>query len=134
MITSAHEFIALRSSDDVEQQKRAAYESATEEVWLDIVIQYPDLRFWVAQNKTVPLGVLHILAKDDDPRVRWMVAQKRTLDAATLAAMSNDKDDSVRLSVASHANTSREILEQLVNDPWTEIATIARKRLGIHER
>jgi hypothetical protein len=133
MVTSADEFVALRNSNDLDQQKRVAYESATEEVWRDIITQYPDMRFWVAQNKTVPISILRTLAQDNDPRVRWMVAQKRKVDAAILAQMSNDEDDSVRLSVASHKNTSRETLEQLVNDSWIEVASTARERLGIDE-
>src|ERR1051325_10784206 len=89
MIHSASEFVALRTSDDLDQQKRATQENATEDVWLDIIRQYPDMRFWVAQNKTVPLSILHMLAQDTDPRVRSMVAQKRKLDAATLAHLSS---------------------------------------------
>jgi hypothetical protein len=43
-------------------------------VWLGVIRDYPDMRFWVAQNKTVPVSILGVLAADDDQRVRSMVA------------------------------------------------------------
>lgn len=86
MISSAQEFLGLRFSEDPELYNRAAHEEAPEDVWLELVEEYPESRFWVAQNKTVPLTVLKRLASDDDSRVRGMVAMKRKLDEHTFGS------------------------------------------------
>jgi len=78
MIESAAEFVRLRSSDSPEEYHRAAHDSAPEEVWFDVIENHPDMRFWVAQNKTVPLAVLEVLRNDPDERVQWMVRSKRS--------------------------------------------------------
>ena len=70
MIESAEEFVRLRGSEVPEEYLRAAQDSAEVQVWLDIIQRYPDMRFWVAQNKTVPVPVLEVLRNDEDQRVR----------------------------------------------------------------
>ncbi len=49
---------------------RAAEDEASEGVWRDVVDRFPDMRFWVAQNKTVPVSVLEELRNDQDAWVR----------------------------------------------------------------
>lgn len=78
MIDSAEEFVRLRSSDDPAEYRRAAHEEASVQTWLDVVDRFPDMRFWVAQNKTVPLEILERLRHDPDDRVRSMVLLKRS--------------------------------------------------------
>lgn len=78
MIDSPEEFRRLRESEDPEAYLRAAHEEAPLEVWLEVIRRWPDMRFWVAQNKTVPLSVLEILVRDPDERVRDMVLRKRS--------------------------------------------------------
>lgn len=78
VIESAEEFVRLRTSDDPAEYNRAAQEQATESTWHDVIERFPDMRFWVAQNKTVPLSVLEILRQDPDDRVRHLVTSKRS--------------------------------------------------------
>jgi hypothetical protein len=78
MIESADEFLRLRTSEDPAEYNRAAAEAATEQTWLDAIERFPEMRFWVAQNETVPLSVLEILRHDSDERVRHMVTSKRS--------------------------------------------------------
>ncbi len=78
MIGSAEEFVRLGTSEDPAERHRAAHDSASVGTWLDVIERYPDLRFCVAHNKTVPLEVLEQLRNDPDERVRWMVLQKRS--------------------------------------------------------
>jgi hypothetical protein len=84
MLNSAEQFRSLRESDDPNEYRRAAHDEAPIEVWLDVVARMSDMRFWVAQNKTVPIEVLEQLADDPDPRVRGMVAGKRKLPETPL--------------------------------------------------
>jgi hypothetical protein len=78
VIESAEEFVRLRVSDDPAEYGRAASEAASVETWLEVVDRFPDMRYWVAHNKTVPLEVLEVLRHDPDEQVRWMVLQKRS--------------------------------------------------------
>jgi len=78
VIESAEEFVRLRSSVDPAEYHRAAQEEASESTWLEVIDRFPDMRFWVAHNKTVPLSVLEILRHDPDDRVRHMVTSKRS--------------------------------------------------------
>lgn len=133
MISSAQEFLDLRHSEDPELYRRAANEPAPEEVWIELIEQYPDSRFWVAQNKTVPLAALKRLAGDDDARVRGMVAMKRKLDEATFRQLASDPDSGVRMSVAQNARTPPAILESMLADSWEEIPATVRRRLDITE-
>jgi hypothetical protein len=76
MIDSADEFRRLRVSENPEEFHRAAHDEAPVEVWLEVIRRWPDMRFWVAQNKTVPLSVLKVLVNDPDWKVRDMVLRK----------------------------------------------------------
>jgi hypothetical protein len=129
MIRSADEFQRLRTSSKPEEYGRAATEAADEAVWLDVLEKYPDMRFWVAQNKTVPLGVLRLLASDEDPRVRSMVAMKRTLDPEAFALLVRDEDVRVRHRVACNPKAPTEVLHQLSKDVDRYVAAAATERL-----
>jgi hypothetical protein len=78
VIESADEFVRLRASDDHAEYSRAAHEGATMATWFEVIDRYPDMGFWVAQNKSVPLPVLEVLRHDADPQVRSMVRAKGT--------------------------------------------------------
>jgi hypothetical protein len=63
VIASAEEFARLRQSDDLDEQHRASWDCAPVEVWLAVIERFPDLRWWVAHNKTVPLEILELLRR-----------------------------------------------------------------------
>ncbi|HEY3904011.1 MAG TPA: hypothetical protein VGM14_08930 [Streptosporangiaceae bacterium] len=130
MIRSAREFLELRSSADPDSYRRAASEPAAPEIWQELIAEHPPSRFWVAQNKTVPLAVLRQLAGDEDPRVRTMVAMKRKLDEATFSALAADPDAGVRMMVARNAKTPPAVLQSMLADSWLAIRELARERLG----
>jgi hypothetical protein len=129
MIGSATAFVALRNSESMEDQYRAAHESASLETWQAVVTDYPDMRFWVAQNKTVPVEILEMLAIDPDSRVRDMVARKRKLPHHLYNLLARDSSDSVRHAVACNAKVPRDVLEQLCVDAAAFVAEEAKRRL-----
>lgn len=134
MIQSAEEFVALRTSENMEEYLRSDHEEAPIEVWRMVLSKYPEMKIWVAHNKTVPLEILAILADDSDPEVRWSVARKRKLSATLFAKLANDDDDSVRAAVAINKKTPAEVLKLLINDPWEEVRNQAKanlSRLGV---
>lgn len=128
-IESAEEFVRLRSSEDMDEQHRASHEDASESVWLSVVRDHPDMRSWVAQNKTVPLAILRVLATDEDADVRGTVASKRKLDAALFELLAGDSDSAVRHRVACNAKVPRPVLEALADDPEPFVNDAARSRL-----
>jgi hypothetical protein len=130
MIKSAEEFVELRTSLDPEEYRRAAYDIATDEVWMDIVTRYPEMRRWVAHNQAIPLHILRVLARDLDPKVRFAVAMSQRTEQEVLGVLAADADSSVRGRVAQNQETPREVLVRLVNDPSNEVAEVARKRIS----
>lgn len=140
MIKSAEEFVFLRfhkveaapTSKEIDLYQRAANEPATEEIWLEVIEKYPEMRNWVAHNKTVPLSILEILSRDKDPRVRHMVAMKRKIgqDISILKRLAQDPEDSIRMRIALNPKTPPIVLEQLLNDKWSEVVEEAQNRLN----
>ena len=129
MIKSAEQFVWLRTSEDINLYQRAANESANEEIWQAVIEKHPEMRVWVVHNKTVPIGILDILSHDQDWRVRHAVAQKHKVGQDILQRLAQDPHESVRLRVACNAKTPKIVLEQLLNDQWSEVATKAKNRL-----
>lgn len=129
VISTAAQFVALRTSDDLAEQRLASTLPAAEAVWLEVVAAHPDLRFWVAQNKTVPSSVLRVLAADPDPKVRHMVASKRKCEPDLLARLAADPDSAVRLAVAYNPNTPQAVLERLGGDEWERVRQVVAGRL-----
>ena len=129
MIKSAEEFVRLRESDDIEEQDRAARESASLGIWLEVIEKYPHKREWVAHNKTVPHEILKILADDQDSKVRWMVATRRSAGEEILEKLAEDVNEGVRERVLYNPKVTKKILQKLIHDPWEDIRIDAENKL-----
>jgi hypothetical protein len=129
MISSANEFAKLRSSQVKEEYDRAAHEEASLEVWQDVIENYPELRKWVAHNKTVPLEILQELCKFD-VEVRFFVASKRKLSQELFRLLSADPDSTVRQQIASNKKTPIDILEKLSTDKDEHVVRVAKFNLS----
>ena len=129
MINSADEFVMLRSSDDPESYLRAATDSAPIEVWQAVICDHPEMRCWVAQNKTVPLAVLEVLADDPEEDVRTAVAMKNKLTTELFTKLAADSREGVRARIAYNRNTPTEVLLSLSTDSCSMVADAARSRL-----
>lgn len=128
MINSAEQFRSLRESEDPEEYRRAAHDAAPIEVWLDVVTRMPDMRFWVAQNKTVPVVVLEQLADDPDSRVRDMVARKRKIPETLQIKLAADTEPSVRSALACNAKVTARVLAMLIDDDDQTVRDAAQRR------
>lgn len=129
VIRSAAEFIRLRTSDDLAEQARATNEAADDQVWLAVIEQHPELRKWVAQNKTVPMSIVRLLLTDDDSVTRSWVARKRKLDRAAFVALSTDVDERVRHALVTNVKLPPDLLRLLSKDPIELVAAEAQQRL-----
>lgn len=130
MIESAEEFIRLRESENQDDYSRAAHDEAPIKVWNEVLENYPDMAFWVAQNKTVPYELLEKLSDFGEDRVRSMVAMKNKLQEPLLLKLASDPSDSVRMSIARHKKSTLAVLRLLTDDAWGEIADLASERIG----
>jgi hypothetical protein len=131
VITSADEFVALRTSEDPREYRRAAHEAASIETWKDVIARFPDMRFWVAQNKTVPLEILELLATDPDSRVKHMVLGKGKVTPAILDILGRDQDEYIRAGVAGNTKTTAATLELLSHDGSHWVRATLAVRYGL---
>ena len=129
MIDSKEEFIQLRASSQEMDHLRAAREPASNEVWMAVITDHPEMRVWVARNKTVPTPILRILASDSDVDVRLAVAMKNKLSQDLLALLAADEDPIVRQRIAYNKSLDRSTLETLARDQSTIVSTAAKERL-----
>ncbi len=129
MIESAEEFVRLRTSENIDEYSRAVKVEAPIEVWNEVIENYPDMSFWVAQNKTVPYEILELLADHSEDRVRSMVAMKNKLKESLLLKLASDSSDSVRANIARHKNVTLKVLNLLTGDAWAEVAKMASERI-----
>jgi hypothetical protein len=134
VIESSAEFVRLRLSDDLDDQRRAGHEAASEATWRDVIRQHSALRRWVAYNKTVPLSVLAVLADDEDPDVRFAVAMKRKLDAQLFEKLAGDPAPAVRRRIALNPKCPSHILRRLAKDNDDLVRTTATSRLRKEDR
>lgn len=130
MIESAEEFVRLRRSKSPEEYRRAAEDEAPVAVWVDVVRRYPDMREWVAHNKTTPIEILEILAHDEDAAVRATVAEKRRLTSELFNLLAHDKEELVRQRLAYNKKVPLHILRYLSGDLSFVVRSVALKRLG----
>ncbi len=130
VITSAKEFYRLRTSEIKQEYDRAAHDDAPLAVWLEVIAKFPEMRSWVAHNKTVPLEVLEILSRDENPQVRSFVASKRQLPEDIQLLLAQDKDYSVRERLAYNARAKDSVLRILAEDVELQIREKAKTRLN----
>jgi hypothetical protein len=130
MIETVAEFMRLVESDDSVERNRSASEDAPTSVWIELVNNYPSMRFWVANNRTVPIEVLQMLARDVNWRVRNRVASKASCPEDILALLSSDDHDSVVASVAGHPHTPSDALRRLSTHEWKQVREKAIRQLA----
>jgi hypothetical protein len=129
MILSAEEFRRLRTSTESAEYLRAAVEDAPIDVWREVIASMPDMREWVARNKTVPIEILEILAHDESSNVRSVVAGKRKLPENIQLVLGRDVAADVRHSLAWNAKATKRVIELLALDSEGYIRDQAIKRL-----
>ncbi|NEX91876.1 hypothetical protein [Caulobacter sp. 17J65-9] len=99
-IESAEEFRRLRLSNSKEEYARSAWAAAPDAVWTEVIDRWPELRVWVAHNRSIPAHVIDRLAADPDPDVRTRIAEKTALPPAVLERLLDDPAPGVRQAAA----------------------------------
>lgn len=129
MIKSAEEFVKLRSSEKIDEYLKAAWDDAPLEVWLEVIKNYPDMREWVAHNKSIPVEIMEILADDADERVRFNVATKNRLPEHLQLKLANDSESSVRQRIVYNKKATFQVICILLNDEDEDIRILAKNRI-----
>ena len=130
VITSAEEFYRLRTSEIKQEYDRAAHDEAPLGVWLEIIQKFPEMHSWVAHNKTVPIEILEVLSRDENPQVRSAAALKRKLPEDIQLLLAQDKDFSVRERLVWNVKATDSVLRILAEDVELQIREKAKARLN----
>ncbi len=130
MTEAAEEFERLANSDNPAEYRQARWYEASEEVWLEVLEQFPASRFSVALNKRLPDVILDILSRDEDRRMRSTIARKNRLPLGVVERLAQDPDECVRRQIARRKQTPPSVLHALLDDPWDEIRDIVGQRLS----
>jgi hypothetical protein len=129
MIHTAEEFVKLRTSEIFDEYNRAAREEAPIGVWREVIRQYPEMRVWVAYNKTVPIEILELLSDDEDKRVRNQVASRRKLPEYLQMKLASDTEEFVRIRIACNPKATKKVLEMLLHDSSSTVKGKATTRI-----
>jgi hypothetical protein len=113
MLLSVEEFIRLRTSDVKAEQHRASHDNADDTIWLDIIQNFPEYKFWVIHNKTISLNILELLARDTDAEVRAAVARKRKINDNIFTLLSLDESAEVRHALLCNTKLSKRMKGQI---------------------
>lgn len=122
--------MTLRTSEDPELYRRAAEEEAPLDVWMAVIQEHPEMRTWVAHNRTVPIAILEVLARDRDAAVRWVVASKGRITPELLLLLAGDPDETVRIRVARNKRATSEVLHRLAHDESSVVREAAGHALS----
>ncbi|MGS2871677.1 hypothetical protein [Enterobacter huaxiensis] len=118
MINSPEEFIELRNSDVSAKYNRTGTEEAPISVWNDLIEKHPEMRVWVARNRTIPREIIGRLSKDNDPIVRDAICSKYPLDMDIYLLLSKDSDEGIRARLTYNKGLPLAILKEMSeNDP-----------------
>lgn len=130
MINSCEEFVRLRNSSLQQEYSRASTDEAPLAVWYEVIKFHPEMREWVAHNKTIPSEVLDKLASDSSVSVRATVAEKRKLSGELFEILSFDCSELVRLRLAHNKKAPLHILERLAADLSPMVSAAAVKAIN----
>ena len=97
-----------------------SFATATEQTWLKIIAERPDLRDAVAWNKTATAPILAVLAQDPDERIRYFIARTRRISLDVFHILARDPSEDIRATLVDHPKLPDEIKEILLRDasPW----------------
>lgn len=129
MINSPEEFIELRNSNTPAEYSRAGMESAPITVWYELIEKHPEMRVWVARNRTIPREIIDCLSKDSDPLVRNAICSKYPLDIDIYLLFSKDSDEGIRSRLTFNKKLPLSILKEMSeNDPSEFVRSQAKNR------
>ena len=134
MIKSIDDYLDMVERDDHHNKRM---QTASDEIWVQLIDNYPELHTHIVLNKTLSPEILEYLARhSDDEQCLWRLASIRRLNYATFELLAKNADSLVRCNIAYNTKSPKSILEFLAKDKCTDvfdddktIADIAKSRL-----
>lgn len=126
MIHTAEEFKNLCDNDE---DVTFAHQTASTEVWIEVLSKYPQLERCVAANKNIPDSIIDHLSKSLDIDVRWKIATKRKLSRVVFERLAGDTDPTIRHRIACNPKVPSHILHMLSIDPDPMVASAATRKI-----
>jgi hypothetical protein len=128
VIPGADEFKRYSQSEDVDEFSKI-YDSASDEVWFEVLSTYRELSRYVVLNHTISIKILDFLSMSENRGVRWEVATKRKISRIIFERLARDEDSSVRQRIACNPKVPEDILTRLASDTDELVAEFAKERL-----
>ena len=132
MIESLKDYESILENVDLSVRRKAVTETASSDVWHDILARRPELAGDVALNKRLPIAILDFLIENSSVRVRCTIAMKHGLDPQHFERLGTDYDESVRIMVANNNRTPLSVLKKLTHDSCERVSNAAC--IQIHDR
>lgn len=129
MINSVSEFMALCDSRDESDIARSLRDEAPFGVWEELILNFQSRKIDVAQNITISVAVMGLLAIHGDEIVRSILAEKRNLPSDIFKLLSKDSSSLVRKKIAANKKTPLVMVGNLANDEDEDVARVAKFRL-----
>jgi hypothetical protein len=103
-------------------------------VWESMLDQHVNFELMILQNNTIPAIILAKLALSGNWRTRHAVARKRKLDLDSMHLLSRDEEPRVRQAIAANQKTPIEVLERLSKDSVTNVNPVAHYNLDMRKK
>jgi len=126
-IHSAEEYKTFAESDDENEFSKTSG-TASEEVWMDVLLKYPNLARHVVFNNSTSIRVLERAIEVGDVWTRFDVAMKRRISRDIFDKLSNDPDATVRARIALNPKVPADILDKLCRDEDPLVSNAANEK------
>lgn len=160
MIETIEEFLRCEASELPADYHRITMDEMKQEVWEEIIQNYPEHHDWIADNQHLPINIMWALAKSEDWHVRERIARRYDAPREILEILSEDevayvsshvgwnigcpsdileklsvsKSPRVREGVAKNRNAPLDILERLARDKGKYVREHAKQSLDVIRR
>ena len=117
MIQSIDEFIRCAKSDiNSKDISRGTQDQFTDEVWRDLLMNYPNYHEWIAHNRYLPEWLMWAFSTSEDKDVKRTIAWRYDIPETLLRKLSGDVDPDIRRKAAWNLSCPRDVLERLSVD------------------
>jgi hypothetical protein len=99
MIDTIKEFLRCAASKEMKDYHRITMDEFSDDVWKEILANYPEYHYWIDGNRYLPEWMMWELAKSEEKEVREEIARRYDAPVDLLAHLSKDKSQDVRFAV-----------------------------------
>lgn len=117
MIHTIEEFLRCAESDiNSIDMGRVTKDPFSDEVWKELLMNYPNYHEWVAHNRYLPEWMMWEFSTSKDQDVKRTIAWRYDIPETLLRKLSEDADPDIRSQTAWNLSSPRDVLERLSLD------------------